>query len=119
MSTQQEKYDKIMHDTINYALLSDKCLEIIKDESDMDKRFELLKKYFVENITKNFYEKMDLLNMIETNFDEFKKMYIIVAKNLFSNISFAVQILVSQKKCYSIENNFDIANNIMALTSEK
>ena len=101
-------YHKIMSDNLNYAISPNLYLELVKDETNKEKRFLILKKYFTENITKNVYQNMDLLDASRADFEQFKKMYIMIAKDLFLNILLAVDTLVSERKCYELDISTDI-----------
>lgn len=96
-------YYELIKDDLNYALESNKYLDETKKEADKEKRFNILKKYFVENITKNIYQNMDLLQTVQTDFDKFKHMYRMIGNSLFLNILFAVEVLTTEKKCYQID----------------
>ena len=92
-----------MTDRINHALEPSKYLEEIRNETDREIRFTILKKFFTEKITRDVYQNMDLLQMTsKEDFDEFKKMYIIIAKNIYLNLLMAVDCLVSERKEYKL-----------------
>lgn len=113
-------YHKIMQDELNYALLPNIYLEEVKKETNKEKRFNLLKKYFTEHITKNLYQNMDLLNATQIDFDQFKNMYVMIAKELFLNILLAVETLVNEKQHYRLDTSqIDVCNNILGSTSEQ
>jgi len=79
--------------SINYALEPNKYLEKIKNETDPIKKQIMLKKYFTERITKSLYQNMDLLHAMDADFDQFKKMYSMISKDLYINILLAVNTL--------------------------
>lgn len=106
-------YEKILNDTLNYAIESNEYLEQVKNEIDQEKRFNLLKKYFTEKITKNLYHSMDLLNTAQTDFNQFKNMYILIAKDLFLNIILAADTLIGEKHSYHLNtSHIDICGDI-------
>lgn len=116
---QTNNYEKIINDTSNYAIETNKYLEQIKVETDKEKRFNLLKKYFTENITKNLYHNMDLLNTAQIDFDQFKNMYVLIAKDLFLNILLASDTLISEKHAYCLDTSqIDACDNIISLESD-
>jgi len=112
-------YDKLVNDNLNRALEPNVYLEEIKNETDKEKKFNILKKYFTENITKNIYQNMDLLNNTPSNFDQYKKTYTLIAKDLFFNILLAADTLINEKQVYELDiskvniqnNNFNITHN--------
>lgn len=107
-------YEKLMNDTSNYAIETNEYLEQIKVEIDKEKRYNLLKKYFTENITKNFYHNMDLLNTAHTDFEQFKNMYILIAKDLFLNILLATDTLIGEKhSCHLNTSQIDICGDVI------
>jgi len=91
--------------TINYALEPNQYLEQFRDEIVPEKKLIALKKYFTERITKNLYQNMDLLHATNADFEQFKKMYLMISKDLFINILFAADTIAT-------ENGFDISDNI-------
>ena len=103
--------DRVNIDNVNYAIEENEYLSRINSEKNPDKRFELLKRYFTENITKNVYMKMDLLNSATE--DGFKDMYYTVGKFLFMNILLAVETLVSEKGTYKLELKQDNINEVL------
>lgn len=96
-------FDQIMTDNLNYALEPNSYLELVKNETDKNKRYHLLKKYFTENITKNFYQNMDLLNASQIGFEQFKNMYIMIAKDLTLKLLLAINILSSERESYDLD----------------
>lgn len=109
---------ELLQNNFNYAIEPNKYLEKIKQETDKEIRFNILKKYFTENITKNIYQNMDLLHSTKTDFDQFKNMYIMIAKDLFLNILLAVDTLVAERQYYILDTSkVDICNNIVGITS--
>lgn len=111
-------YHKLMEDDLNHALQPNIYLEEIKNETNREKRFNILKKYFTENITKNVYQNMDLLNTTQTDFNQFKNMYVMIAKDLFLNFLLAVDTLVAERQCYTLDTSkIDICNNIFGSTT--
>ncbi|XWV25217.1 putative ORFan [Tupanvirus deep ocean] len=106
-------YEKVMQDDINHALEPNKYLELVKNESDKEKRYNILKKYFTENITKNVYQNMDLLYSSQANFDQFKNMYVMIAKDLSLKVLLAVDTLVSERGSYQLDlSEINSYNNI-------
>lgn len=106
-------YHKLIQDNLNYALEPNKYLDEIKNEDDKEKRFNILKKYFVENITKNIYQNMDLLQTVQTNFDKFKHTHNVIGNDLFLNILFAIKILVAERQGYQIDiSKINICENL-------
>lgn len=113
-------FNELMQDELNYALEPNIYLEEIKKESDKEKRFKILKKYFTENITKTIYQNMDLLSASQANFDQFKNMYIMIAKDLFLNILLAVDTLVAERQCYKLDiSQINVCDNIYGTMSDK
>lgn len=96
-------FDQLMADDLNYALEANSYLEEIKRETDKEKRFKLLKKYFTEKITRNLYQNMDLLYATDTDFEKFKSMYLMVAKDLFLNVLLAADTLISERGVYELD----------------
>lgn len=94
---------------INYALERNAHLDILKYVNEKDQRFEILKKYFTEKITKDIYQNMDLLYAASADFDQFKNMYMLISKDLYMNIFLAVNILSTER---------GISTNIITDTSE-
>lgn len=94
----EDNYKKLINNTLNNALIPDNYLQFVKNETDREKRFIILKKYFSENITKCLYQNMDLLNAIETDFEQFRNMYMMIAQNLFINLLLAVETLVTERQ---------------------
>lgn len=95
-------FDQIMNDHNNYALEPNSYLELVKHENDKNKRYQLLKKYFTENITKNFYQNMDLLNASHVGFEQFQNMYLMISKDLTLKLLLAINILSSEKETYDL-----------------
>lgn len=113
-------YNKLMADDTNHALESNVYLDEIQKETDKEKRFQILKKYFTETITKNLYQNMDLLNASSTDFKQFKSMYIMIAKDLIINMLLAVNTLVSERGIYNLDpEDIDILSNIVGLTNSE
>lgn len=111
-------YNNLIADNINYALEPNIYLENLKKESDKEKRTNILKKYFSENITKNFYQNMDLLYAADANFDQFKNIYGMVAKNLFMNVLLAVDTLVAERKTYDLNKTKINIDDVILFCSE-
>jgi len=93
-----------MLDNINHALEPNLYLELVKNETDKEKRFMILKKYFTENITRQLYQNMDLLHATDIEFEQFKNVYLLIAKDLFMNILLAADVLGSERQCYRLDN---------------
>lgn len=104
----QNNYSKLMTDNINYALIPNCYLEEIKKETNREKRFNLLKKYFVEKITTNLYQNMDLLHSTQTDFEQFKKMYLMIGKDLFMNILLAIDSLLIERGTYELDKLYSV-----------
>ncbi len=102
-------YNDLMLDNTNHALLPNEYLDYFKNETDKDKRFEILKKYFTEDITKNVYQDMDLLNTQKIESEKFNNTRAIIKKHLILKILLAVNTLVSERQYYDI--------NLAAITS--
>lgn len=90
-------YYRIINDDTNYALEPSSYLEQLKNEPDGEKKFKLLKKYFVEKITRGLYQNMDLLNTTQADFEKFKNMYLMIARDLFMNTLLAVDTLAPER----------------------
>lgn len=102
-----------MTDNTNHAILSNEYLDFVKKETDKEKRFNILKKFFVQDITKNVYQNMDLLNALQTDFDKFNNMYTLIKKDLILKVLLAVDTLVSERQCYQIDlSEINIYDNI-------
>jgi hypothetical protein len=97
------EYHKLIKDDINYALKPSFYLEQLKKETNKEKRFNMLKKYFTEKITQDLYQNMDLLFATTTDFEQFKKMYLMIARDLFMNTLLAVDTLVEEKGNYQLD----------------
>jgi hypothetical protein len=96
--------------TINYALEPNTYLEQFKNERDHQKKQLALKKYFTERITKILYQNMDLLHATNADFEQFKRMYLMISKDLFVNVLFAVDTLVTENGI-SFTDNIDITES--------
>lgn len=92
-----DDYAKIMQDTDNHAIEIDKYLAQISDEKDPNKRFSTLKRFFTERITRELYQNMDLIHSISTTPEQFKKIYLTIAKSIFLNLIVAVDVLSVEK----------------------
>lgn len=86
-----------------FILQSNFYINQIKNESDINKRFILLKKYFAYSITKNIYEKMDLLYTTNMTYEQYRNMYVLIAKEIYLNILLAVETLVNERGIYSLD----------------
>ena len=111
-------HQRLMKDDINHAIEQNTYLAQIESETDKEKRFNLLKKYFTEGITTNLYQKMDLLYSSQTEFANFKDMYFMVGKFMFMNILLATDTLVNTKGKYKLELDQDRVNNIATNSRE-
>ena len=132
-------YHKLMTDDINYALEANIYLNKIQHETNKEKRFQILKKYFTEAITKNLYQNMDLLNSTLMSplftsknndnqadqaelkdFSQFKSMYVMIAKDLILNVLLAVNTLVTERGIYNLDSkNVGILSNIIGQTNSE
>ena len=92
-------------DNLNYAIEPNKYIEQLKNETDQEKKFNLLKKYFTESITKKLYQNMDLLYAMNVDFEQFKNMYVMISKDLFLNVLLAVDTLVTERKKYVLDTS--------------
>jgi hypothetical protein len=109
-----QNHQKLIEDNVNHAIEQNSYLAQMYKETDKEKRFRLLKKYFTENITSNLYQKMDLLYSSEADFDHFKDMYFMVGKFLFMNILLATDTLVNEKGKYKLDLNQAQVTNVTA-----
>lgn len=108
----------LLVDDTNYALEPNVYLEKIKNETNREKIFQILKKYFTENITKNLYQNMDLLNTTPTDFEQFKSLYVMIAKDMVMNTLLAVTILVKERNIYELNaDNINVFNSIVGITN--
>jgi hypothetical protein len=106
-------YHTLMSNDLNYALEPNAYLEQIKNETDKEKRYQILKKYFTEKITRNLYQNMDLLYSTQVNVEQFQHIYTMVEKDLFMNILLAVDTLISEGGINKSEYGFNstVTNN--------
>jgi hypothetical protein len=81
----------------------------MNDKPNNEKNFGILKEYFTENICRDLYQSMDLLNSTQTDFDQYKNMYVTVAKDLVFKVLLAVNTLVAERQ-YGHTNQIDTKN---------
>lgn len=94
--------DYLLDDVQNYAIKKDIYLEAIEKNEYIDSidKYKLLKKHFTENLTRSFYQKMKLLELISDDKlrgKEYADIYDKIEKSLAAQIMLAVETLKKEK----------------------
>lgn len=111
-----DNYHKIINSNTNYALYPNIYLDQLQTEPDRKKKFNILKKYFTETITKQLYQNMDLLHSTNMDYEQFKDIYLLIAKDLFMNVLLALDILATE---HCAARSKEISNSIVPITNKK
>jgi hypothetical protein len=91
-------FEKLTKDQLNYAIESSAYLDQLSIETDPENRYQLIKKYFTEKITKSLYQHMDLLQSSTISGEKLKSIYELIKKDLNMNITMAINVLSSERK---------------------
>lgn len=107
----------ILNDNVNYSIEPDKYLEAINNSANKKNNYNLLHKHFTENITKSFYHKMKLLELIDKNklnnlsANDIPDIESKIEKSIIAHMLLALRTL---KK----EDNYGLNNNTSKMVKE-
>jgi hypothetical protein len=108
--------NRILGDNTNYAVELDKYLKLIdKSRLSNSDQYLVLKKHFTENITRLFYQKMKLLELVsrgKISKANYEVIYDKVEKSILNHFLLAIQTLRAYK-------NDDLINNLQTTTIDE
>jgi hypothetical protein len=100
---------------------SEILLEKIRNEKDPNKRFQILKHFFIQKITKNIDQDFKLINTnFVVDFEQYHNTYSMIYRSLFLNVLSMINVLMIEKGLDELDlSQFDIRSCMSDISSEE